>query len=171
MKISFLILALAFTAFPAFEDTAEHPYPKPQASPELERIKALAGTWEGQSETGGKVEDAKVEYTLSSGGSAVVEKLFPGTEHEMVSVYYDENGKLAMQHYCMLAAKPKLDLKSSDAKNIELDFSKSNTIDTSQPHMHSLSLSFPSEKELVQRWTGFEGEGKQHSTVMTFKKV
>ena len=170
MKLFYWMLILSL-ATPLFADTGEYKHPVVQASPEFERIKALAGTWKGKSEMEGKVEDAKVEYSVTSGGSAVVEKLFPGTDHEMVSVYYDENGKLAMQHYCMLAAKPKMDLASSDDKSIQLDFSSSNKIDTAKAHMHSLNLSFPAKNELVQRWTGIENGGKAHETVLTFAKA
>src|SRR5690349_10162902 len=85
------------------------PEPKP-GSPELEQIKALAGTWEGTAETDGKTEPAAIEYKVSSMGTVVVETLFPGTPHEMVSIYHDdENGKLTMTHYCAIGNQPQLD--------------------------------------------------------------
>ena len=81
----------------------EHMHQAPAVSKELERVKQLAGRWEGISQEEGKeAEPAVVEYKVTSGGSAVVETLFPGTPHEMVSVYHDEHGKVAMTHYCML---------------------------------------------------------------------
>ena len=41
--------------------------------------------------------DADVgDIQVTSGGSALVEKLSPGTPHEMVSVYHDKDGELAM---------------------------------------------------------------------------
>ena len=50
----------------------------------------------------GKEVPVSVTYETSSNGSIVVETLFPGTPHEMVSVYYDENGKFGMTHYCAM---------------------------------------------------------------------
>ena len=57
----------------------------------------------------GKANGAKVrvEYRLTAGGSALVETLFPGASRgQMVSMYYDRKGKLAMTHYCMLRNQP-----------------------------------------------------------------
>ena len=48
-----------------------------------------------------------------------VEKLMPGTPHEMISTYNDENGGLVMTHYCMLHNQPKLKLVSADDKQIQ----------------------------------------------------
>ncbi len=71
-------------------------------SAEFENVKKLVGAWEGTAtEKDGKVSPARAEYKLTSGGSAVVEILFAGTPHEMHSVYFNENGKLGMTHYCM----------------------------------------------------------------------
>ncbi len=53
----------------------------------LERLKTLAGEWRGHVVT----EDgppAEVVYSVTAGGSTVTEKLFPGTAHEMVTMYH-----------------------------------------------------------------------------------
>jgi hypothetical protein len=42
----------------------------------------------------------RVEYRVTGAGSAVVETLFPGTPHEMVTVYHARKGVLCMTHYC-----------------------------------------------------------------------
>ena len=51
----------------------------------FERMKELTGVWEGTSNMAKEGEKVRVEYRLSSGGSSIVETLFPGTPHEMVS--------------------------------------------------------------------------------------
>jgi hypothetical protein len=71
-------------------------------SKEFERMKQLVGTWEGTSDMGKEGEKVRVEYRLTAGGSTLAETLFPGSAEEMVSVYRDRGGKLAMTHYCML---------------------------------------------------------------------
>ena len=58
-------------------------------SPQFENMKKLAGTWWGTSSTGKEGERVTVKYEIKSAGSAVVETLFLGTPHEMISVYYD----------------------------------------------------------------------------------
>ena len=166
-----LLISLILTQVPLVWANEEMNIPKVPASAEFERIKSLGGTWEGTSVDGDKTTPAKVEYSVTSGGTVVVEKLFAGTEHEMVSVYSDENGKLTMTHYCMLPVKPKMDLKSSSEKEIVLDFSSSNKVDASQPHMHGLALSFPSKDELIQTWQCSESAKKGHQTIVSLKKA
>ena len=46
-------------------------------SGEFERVKKLTGRWEGTMRHGDEEEPAAVEYQVTSGGSAVVETLFP----------------------------------------------------------------------------------------------
>src|SRR6478609_3828908 len=73
-------------------------------SAEFERMKTLVGTWTGKSDMGdgkGPIE-MKIEYRVIAGGSVLEERIAPGTPMEMVSIYYDKNGKLAMTHYCVM---------------------------------------------------------------------
>src|SRR2546425_11638376 len=60
----------------------------PPASAALERFKALAGDWVA-AEDGDMVKkgDLVARYAVTAGGSAVVETVFPGRAHEMVTVY------------------------------------------------------------------------------------
>ena len=65
------------------------------------------------------------EYSITAGGSAVLEKIFPDTPHEMVSVYYDDDhGKLAMTHYCMMRNRPSFSLVKKDGNTLKLDVTK-----------------------------------------------
>ena len=93
----------------------------PEASDQLARIKALSGKWKGTAtEADGSQQPAEVEYHVTSGGSAVVETLFAGTDHEMVSVYHDQGGKLSMAHYCMLGNQPELGFVNASPSEIQL---------------------------------------------------
>ena len=152
--------------------TEGYPTQTAKASPEFERIKMLVGKWEGTSATGAQTEPAQVEYHLTSGGSAVVETLFSGTPHEMVSVYHDEKGKLSMTHYCMLGNQPKLDLMSSDKTSMNFDLSPSSAIDPAhETHMHSLKLTFDGSDNAAQNWTLFENGQAKQTTMITLKRV
>jgi len=164
-----IILGIVF-AGTAFATPEEMPQPKP-GSAEFERIKSLAGTWKGTSETDGKTEPAEIDYKVTSMGSAVVETLFPNTPHEMVSIYHDdENGKLSMTHYCALGNQPQLYLKRSEAGKIELELSPGSKLASTQ-HMHALNLSFIGADQLTQSWTCFEGGKADHITTISVKKV
>ena len=135
-------------------------------SKEFERIKVLVGTWEGTSSKDG--EKVTVKYETTAGGSVILETLFPGTPHEMVSVYYDNGGKIGMTHYCMLGNQPQMTLKKADDNKIALVFVSGGNIDLAKsPHMHELLISFVDKDHLIQEWTMFE-DGKAKETA-TFK--
>ena len=123
----------------------------------LKKIKSLAGTWKGTHEMEGKpAEDVTVEYSVVSNGNAVIEKMSPGTPHEMISIYYDKDGKLAMTHYCPIGNRPEMKLVSSNDKEIKLDFTGPSDIDVAKDsHIHSLDLTF-GDNQLTQNWTYYE---------------
>src|SRR6058998_3249534 len=83
-----------------------------QSSPEFERLKTLVGTWQGKTDIGQGPIDMTVQYRLLAGGSVLEERVFAGTPNEMVTMYYDKAGKLAMTHYCMFGNRPGMLLKS-----------------------------------------------------------
>ena len=168
-----LITLLAFMPAAAMATSGDHPAPQP-GSAEFERIKSLAGTWEGESkETGQDDQKVNVEYEITSGGNAVVERLFKGTPHEMVSVYYDKDGKLNMTHYCMLPNRPQLELTRSEGDRIDLELEPASPMNqTGEPHMHALTIAFSGPDKVQQTWIGYEGgEPKDSSTVLTLSRV
>ncbi len=133
-----------------------------ESSKEFNKLKVLVGKWEGKSEMGkeGMPKDYVVEYKLTSNGSAILETAFPGAPQEMVSVYYDDKGKLSMKHYCALGNQPFMQLTGSDDNSISLDFASINSIDPEkEPHMHSLKIIFNDDNNIIQNWTSHDGNG------------
>jgi hypothetical protein len=113
------------------------------SSPEFERMKTLVGTWTGKTDMGQGTIDMTVQYRLLAAGTVIEERCFPGTSNEMVSMYYDQNGKLAMTHYCIMGNRPQMRLKSSDNKTIKFDFDKACGINPKkESHMHALTITF-----------------------------
>src|SRR5262245_16041480 len=77
-----------------------------KGSPEFERMKSLVGTCTGKADMGQGPVDMTIQYRLLAGGSVLEERCMIGTPNEMVSMYYDQGGKLAMTHYCMFGNRP-----------------------------------------------------------------
>ena len=107
---------------------------------------------------------------MIAAGSVVEETCFAGTPNEMVTMYYDKAGKLAMTHYCMLGNRPEMALKASDAKSLTFDLDASCcTIDTkTESHMHSISIRFD-DKDTITTSCKAIMDGKetpQHETVL-----
>ena len=151
----FGIVVLMLAVGMAGEDTPRHePY---TGSPEFEKIKQLAGTWRGKSIMQGKEQDIAITYEVTSAGSAVVARHFPGTPNEMMSVYYDNEGKLSMTHYCALKNQPVLGLKNATANSIELEYTDGINIDPDKDaHMRSLSITFVDDKRIVEQWSMYK---------------
>src|SRR5882672_1999034 len=139
-NLTSLCTILSLAASLAF--AGEPPKAKP-GSAEFERMKTLVGTWQGKTDMGQGPIDLTVQYRLLAGGSVLEECVFSGTPNEMVSMYYDQNGKLAMTHYCVMGNRPGMLLKSSDAKTIVFDFDATCGINPAkESHMHALTLTF-----------------------------
>jgi len=106
----------------------ENATPK-KGSSEFERMKSLVGNWKGTADMGNGPMEVTVKYRVLAGGSVIEEKIMEGTPHEMVTMYYDQDGKLALTHYCMMGNRPTMTLKSADDKTIKFNFDKSCGID------------------------------------------
>jgi hypothetical protein len=85
----------------------------------LDRLKGLAGTWEGTLEwshgrTG--TGPVKATYRRTGSGSAVVEDLAmgDGSEASMTSVYHLDGAELRMTHYCGARNQPRLKVSRID---------------------------------------------------------
>ncbi|HEV3005126.1 MAG TPA: hypothetical protein VGX78_11735, partial [Pirellulales bacterium] len=77
-----LPLTFALAAF-ALRAAADKPQQKNGPKNEgLERFKLLAGDWVGTMNHDGAETDGEVHYKVTSAGSAVVETIMPGTDHE-----------------------------------------------------------------------------------------
>jgi hypothetical protein len=140
--VTFCALMLFTGTFCVMAEEAKAPAAK-KNSPEFERIKSLVGKWSGKVDMGQGLVDMTSEYRVIAAGTVVEERVFPGTPQEMVTMYYDKDGKLAMTHYCMLGNRPQMNLKSSDAKSITLDFDAACGIDPKKEcHMHGIKIVF-----------------------------
>lgn len=113
--------------------------PAYKGTPEFERMKSLVGEWHGK----GPMGPMKFTYKLTAAGSMLEERVFEGTPMEMLSAYYDENGKLSMTHYCALHNRPKMRLVKSTPDSFSFDFVPSPGIDPAKDkHMHSAKITF-----------------------------
>ena len=131
--------------------TAAPPPAAGPASAALERFKALAGDWvaadDGQMVKKG---DLVARYAVTAGGSAVVETVFPGQAHEMVTVYHAEGPDLVLTHYCTEGNQPRMRAKNVGGSA----FDGGANIDPKRDrHMHSASVELAGADEIRSVWT------------------
>ena len=169
--LAFLTLAVAAAAL-AVSAAAQAPVVDGRAA--FERLKSLAGTWEGQAGHGQPGEAATVTYRVASGGSVVEETLFPGTPHEMISMYHVVDGELVLTHYCAMANQPRmrLDRKASTSDRLVFAFDGGTNFDPAKDtHVHSGVIEWKGDA-LSASWKVFSTgkEAGQNQFVLSHKK-
>jgi hypothetical protein len=161
-----LIAAALMTAPPLSAQDAPHEHTPAEAarelaasrrrlSPELQKIKALAGRWEGTTFRAAEgTSETAVTYEVTAGGSAVIEKLFPGTAREMTTVYHDDSsGRLIAHHFCNAANQPRLRLKESDGERLSFVLDPDSDIKADlEGHAHELTLRIGADGTLTHDW-------------------
>ena len=127
----------------------------------FEVMKGLAGEWHGKVDDQATGPEATITYRVTSAGKAVLETLFPGTDHEMVTVYYLDGDKLVLTHYCAMGNQPRMVLsKNSTAQDLAFDFAGGSNINPKKDrHMHSARIQVEDAQTIKGEWVGFE-DGK-----------
>ncbi|HEY6929259.1 MAG TPA: hypothetical protein VJA66_06250 [Thermoanaerobaculia bacterium] len=123
------------------------------ASPQLEKMKSLAGDWEGKADNG---KAMKANYKVVSGGSAVAETLSPSGEPEMLTVYHLDGGRLVMTHYCSMGNQPRMqaDASAGNAQSLSFHFvSGTNMASKDAPHMHDMKITFNDADHITEEWS------------------
>lgn len=162
-----LVMTLSFGVPIALCD--KHELPEAKISAQLQKVKKLVGDWKGASPD---MQDGKIEvqYRLTSGGTAVVETIAPGTSHEMTTVYFDEDGRLKMTHYCMLGNHPTMQLTKEGANELEFQSDPKSAI-KGEKHMHSLDIKFDGPNSIEHRWVMLDEAKKSHETVFKLERT
>jgi hypothetical protein len=164
LSCAVLTAALPFSAFAADKndnsDKHENHKHSPSASSNagLEKMKSLVGEWVAADENGQPTEQVVSVIKLTAGGSAVHETLFPGQEHEMVSIYTVDGDDLVMTHYCMLGNQPRMKADPMSPKNsIRFEFAGGGNLDPAKDkHMHAATLTFVDADHLQVDGIGWE---------------
>jgi hypothetical protein len=125
----------------------------------LERLKQLAGEWRGHVTTPDGPETTVV-YGVTAGGSTVTERLFPGTGHEMLTLYHLDGGELVLTHYCAMGNQPRMRLvqaAGTDPLELRFDFAGGANIDPAKDaHMHAGRMLLRGADRLEAEWAVHE---------------
>ncbi len=138
-------------------EPANASHPAAVAAP-LERLRNLAGEWVA-AEDGEmfKKGDVVARYAVTASGSAVVETVFPGSPHEMVTVYHADGPDLVLTHYCMEGNQPRMRAKKPTSSRLDFAFDGGTGINPRKDrHMNSATIEFVGPDELRSVWTEIE---------------
>ena len=139
------------------EDAAKAP--EPPKHEQVEKIKSLAGDWSGTFGEGKEAGQANLSYKVTAGGSAVVETIFTGTDHEMVTVYTVDHGTLVLTHYCVMGNQPHMKAaEQKDANTIEFtcDGKPGNLDADNEAHMHTGKITWVDADHIQAEWTALK---------------
>lgn len=164
MRAVHVVLAAAGLA--ASAAGAAEPAQAPDHAQAFDRVKALAGTWEGTAGAGPESFPASVSYELVSNGTAVLERMFAGTPHEMLNVYYLDRGSLVAVHYCAAGNQPrfKYDAGTSTATELAFGFAGGDNVDPAKDqHVHAGKLFVGDAAKLEEEWTFWKAGKLDHS--------
>jgi hypothetical protein len=143
-----LILILAATAAFAQSD----------AQKSFDKLKTLAGSWDGKSSEG---KPMHIVFRVTSQGSALMSEI-TGYE-DMITMFHLDGDRLLMTHYCATGNQPRMVGKmSADGKSVAFDFLDVTNFTSSQPgHMQQMVLSMPDANHHTEEWTFLTQDGKQ----------
>lgn len=160
MTRRFLICGLLLVAVQASlgEEKGQAKLPKPPSNPNLEKMTKLVGTWVAADEEGKPTDQVVSIIKLTAGGSAIHETLFPGQDHEMVSIYTADGSDLVMTHYCMLGNQPRMKADpKSPANTIKFVFAGGSNLDVKKDkHMHGATLTIVDADHIELEGEGWE---------------
>src|SRR5262245_26197840 len=124
----------------------------------LEKLKKLVGTWVAADKDGKPTDQVVSVIKVTAGGSAVHETLFPGQEHEMISVYTLDGADLIMTHYCVLGNQPRMKADpQSPANQIVFRLAGGTNLDPAKDkHMHEATLTIVSDDQIEINGVGWE---------------
>ena len=126
------------------------------ARAQFERFVALEGDW--LIVGGDHAQGATHSYRTIASGSAVVETVFPGQPHEMVTLYHLDGPALVLTHYCALGNQPRMLAEPSTGDSVQFRFvSGGNLASLADAHMHDARFTFIDDAHFRSIWSHWDG--------------
>jgi hypothetical protein len=138
---------------------AQSDAPKSDAQKSFDKLKSLAGSWEGHVATvppepsiEGKLMQVSLRVT-SMGNALVHEMTGAGRPDDPITMVYLDGDRLMLTHYCDAGNRPRMVARtSSDGKTVEFDF-----LDvaggTDYGHMHHAVFTVIDANHHTEDWT------------------
>lgn len=162
-----LFLLLATSAAFAQTDPAKSKNASPTESQKsFEKLKALAGTWEGPVSTNLKktpVDGKTMHVTLrvTSMGNALMHEMTSAERpDDPITMFYLDADNLTLTHYCDAGNRPRmLGKMSPDGKTLEFQFTDV-AGSTEYGHMHGAMFTFIDDTHHTEDWTYMAPNGQ-----------
>ncbi len=115
----------------------------------FDKMKSLAGTWEGKSADGKSIS---TKYQLAAGGTSLMEE---SSEDHMVTMFFLTGGRLVLTHYCGTGTQPHMQATvSPDGKTVAFEFVDGvNIANMDSGHMHRAVFTLSDPDHYTEEWT------------------
>ena len=143
----------------------------------LERLKSLAGRWEGTTADG---KAATLELELIAGGTVVMERFaMDGLGHEkpsqsMYTMYHLDEEDLMLVHYCVSNNQPQMraNLSADEPDVLRFEFvGSTNMPDPDAGHMYKAMIRFVDDRHITTEWSYRQNSKEAYSIPVTYERV
>jgi hypothetical protein len=135
-------------------------------NPAFDKMKTLAGSWEGTADEGGKKVPTNARFQLIADGSALIGWLNEGIADEMVTMFHPDGSDLMATHYCAAHNQPRMVLvPGGDANKLVFKFKDGTNIEPGGGHMNQVTFVIDAPNHHAEEWTYVE---KDQETVARF---
>jgi hypothetical protein len=157
-----IALTVVFVLIAATAFAADAAATQSDAQKSFDKLKNLAGSWEGhvttlpqRAEIEGKLMHASLRVT-SMGNAMVHEMTGAGRPDDPITMLYLDGDRLLLTHYCDAGNRPRMaGTMSPDGKTVEFEF-----LDvagsTEYGHMHHAVFTFVDANHHIEDWTYME---------------
>src|SRR5437762_3239049 len=157
MKLIRLPLILMLLSTAAFAQS--------DAQKSFDKLKALSGVWEGKVTTDMPVPESiknsvmHVTLRTTSRGNALLHEMSSiGSADDPITMFYLDEGRLLLTHYCDAGNRPRMEAKASpDGKTLEFDFLDVAGSNLHQ-HMHHAKFTFIDANHHTEDWVFMLGD-------------
>ncbi len=162
IALSVLFVLLAATAF-----AADTPSPQSDAQKSFDKLKTLAGSWEGTFE-GGTIH---VSLRVTSMGNAILHEMKGGGPENPITMLYLDGDRLLLTHYCDAGNRPRMvGTISPDGKTITFNFLDV-TGSTEAGRMQSAVFNLIDADHHTETWSFAMPDGKPMGGVLDLKRT
>lgn len=122
----------------------------------FDQLKKLQGEWIDLEGVVGPKGAVLATYRLTGSGTAVIETLFPGSPHEMTTVYHRDGKDIALTHYCSGGTQPRMRAVAPSGNVLTFAFDGGTNFNPAKDeHMHNARIEFISADEIRAEWQGW----------------
>ena len=134
----------------------------------FDRLKSLEGEWDAVTPAG----VGTITYTVAAADSIVVEHLFPGTDHEMLTVYHMDGADLVATHYCAAGNQPRFKLAQpmESPDRLHFAFTGGSNMAPGDGHIHEGWLHFVDNEHVNAEWVFWKEQRPDHTTAFTMTR-